>query len=223
MTEDDDEKKKKDKDEKKAYKTQTEQQTRKEENLPYFQKVERRLENSRRLKQKTATEKTRVENMIKQKQQEIKNAKNKESQKLAQADCQFLKQAKAELPLLKMRISGDIAKLNLILATNIKMPYNVLIDFALKPLPSERAKNKDKDKNKDKNNDKGKDNENKSKDTPNKQKETPEQKTGRDLYSLSRKGKNRNLPQAKKPARRKTPQQLSNSQQKTLPVRGGRD
>ena len=192
-------------DDKKPFKTRNELQNR-TESRPYFEKIRKLKENSQRLKQKADNEMKRVREMMKRKKEELKAAKNKTDKKLIQADYRFLRGALRELPSLKFKIMGDITKMNFILATKIKMPYRVMVDFELKPLPSQRQKNKDrdqdkgKDKNKNKNknapkgNDKaldqnsGKNNQNQA----NSQKEN-RQKLRQDILALSRQGINRNL------------------------------
>ena len=74
---------------------------------------------------------------------------------LLKKDLAFCQQALVEGREIDSRMTKDISTLENILATGEKQSYKVIIDIALKPLPSDRAKEKDKDKNKDKN--KGKD------------------------------------------------------------------
>ena len=203
-------------DDKKAFKTRNELQNR-TESRPYFEKIRKLKENSQRLKQKADNEMKRVREMMKRKKEELKAAKNKTDKKLIQADYHFLRGALRELPSLKFKITGDITKMNLILATKIKMPYRVMVDFELKPLPSQRQKNKDRDQDKDKgkknspndkNNDKangqnsGKNNRNQA----NSQKEN-RQKLRQDILALSLQGINRNLTPA---APQKRPVQQTN-------------
>ena len=86
--------------------------------------------------------------------------KNKEQPKsMEQADLDFCEGALGAMPGLEGRNSMDESTLQNILTTKTKQPYDVIIDIALKPLPSDRAKDKnnDKDKNNGKDKDKNKD------------------------------------------------------------------
>ena len=207
---DDEEKKKKDKKEKHPFDLSIEERRRLglSDNTEYFERVEKHLQNSKKLKEKPDREKNRIKAMLIQKENEIKKLKsgqNKEALALAQADKKFLKTALRVLPSVKREISRDIIKLEFILTTKIKMSYQVLSDFALKPIPSQRrnAKDKDNDKNKNKNKDKNK-KQNGDK-GPSKNTKSPEEieksKKSQHLYNLTRKGRNDKLTPLKKKRR----------------------
>lgn len=198
-TKPDDENKSSKKD-KKAFNLTHEEQQKKDDftNKEYFDKVKRLLQNSKRLKEKPARERSRVQAMIRKKESEIKElkkGKNKEALALANADKAFLKSALRALPFISMHISGDILKLETILATNIKMPYNVIADFELAPLPSQRSRGRNKDKDDKGKNNKGK---NSNKETNKKKgqstEKTEESKTGREIQNLRGIGPKRKTP-----------------------------
>ncbi len=76
---------------------------------------------------------------------------NVDEESLLQKDLVFCEEALVEGQDVANKIDGDRLKLENILATHEKQPYKVIVDVALKPLPSDRAKEQDKDKEKEKN------------------------------------------------------------------------
>ena len=223
---DDEEKKKKEKKEKHPFNMTIEERRRLglTGNEDYFQEVKKLLENSKKLREKPKQEKARIQLMLAQKENEIKKlkkSKNKDALLLAQADKKFLKGAIRALPLIKMQIDKDIVKLNLILATKIKVSYNVITDFGLKPVPSQRrnAKDKDNDKNKDKNKDKKQNGEKGSSKNTKSPEEIEKNKKGQHLYNLTRKGRNDNLT----PLKKKRKVRSRRSPQKTLQYAPSKD
>lgn len=213
-------------DDKKSFKSLHEEQKIAENQL-YFEKIRNLRKNSKNLIQKAEKERKRVQEMLKLKKAKLTTAKNKEEKNLISADCRFLQSALSELPRIEAEITGDITTLNLILASKIKMPYRVLVDFELKPLPSEKNKDKDKDKDKDKNKnkDKNKDTGKESgKDGKAPQDQSAKPQINSEDLRLLRNGINKNIMPTEPEKHPTTPQNNSNSNSKKLQsfLEGGR-
>ena len=99
---------------------------------------------------------------------ENNNNKTNPKNNLLEQDLAFCHLAISEGYILEAQSQNDTMELRNILKTGDEgRPYNVIVDIALKELPSERQQNKDKD---NENNKKNNENENESKDKPNKPK-----------------------------------------------------
>lgn len=144
--------------------TYSDEEHKKSRNLPYFEKVEHdktlaegviaKIEQIRReLKEKIA----KLQKELAEQSQTAKKGKENfdsvEDKDLARQDLQFCKLAYVEGALVKSEAQNGKRTLEDILEKREERSYSVIVDVALKPLPSDRVK----DKNRDKDNDKGKD------------------------------------------------------------------
>lgn len=114
--------------------------------VPVVKKAAEKADSIKRLLQKKirALEKALKENQ--KKQQTKSDAKEND---LAAADLSFCRGALKESKNVKNLILEGKKDLEEILATRVERPYSVIVDVALMPLPSDRAKQKDKDNDKD--------------------------------------------------------------------------
>ncbi len=177
----------------------------------YFDEVQKNLAHVRQVKNKIQQIKKELQIKIAELKQKVaaqqnkaaasQQGKNKEQPKsMEQADLDFCEGALGAMPGLEGRNSMDESTLQNILTTKTKQPYDVIIDIALKPLPSDRAKDKNNDK--DKNNGKDKNAEAKEKTSA-----KPQEKPGLTPQQLQqlRMGK----PLSAKPEAAKTPQKTN--------------
>lgn len=86
-----------------------------------------------------------------------KNNKNN-GENMVQADLAFCEAALSETDTLNVQNDGDVKQLETILTTKKEQPYSVVVDIALRPLPSDRNKGKEKGKEDDKGANGGNDN-----------------------------------------------------------------
>lgn len=122
--------------------------------LNFMQDAQMTLQRVQAVKQKLQQLKAELEKKIAElkKQNNSKENKGDKSKDMAQEDLKFCELALQEHPSLVSQNAEDENTLNEIILTKTEKPYNVIVDIALKPLPSDRNKdNNDKDKGNNKN------------------------------------------------------------------------
>lgn len=118
--------------------------------VEYFRRLKRSYEYSKRAREKVKP----VNESIKKRLQTIKSklfkCKNEEEKTLLRADFSFFSKCLPALDSLKQRIDDGLKMAERIFETGIKGECNLIVDFQIRPCPSERAdQKKDKDKKKD--------------------------------------------------------------------------
>lgn len=132
------------------------------ENIQESLKVKiKQLENQLRNKAKDDAEKARQKSSIALNVSEKSHSQQNGSEDdLLKQDLEFCKLGLVEGAQISAKMDNDKFTLESILATRVKKSYHVITDIALKPLPSDRAKDKDRNKDRDKEKAKGDEKEN---------------------------------------------------------------
>lgn len=150
----------------------------KPEDKSYFDKVKSNLQKVQKVKQKIQDIKQELQRKVAELQRKVNskqppkapkggknqganNAQNNAPEDMDKADLEFCKQALSEIPTLMTINQNNENTLQRILTTKNKESYYVIVDIALKPLPSARFKNNENNKNKDKDDKNKKDKQNK--------------------------------------------------------------
>ena len=137
--------------------TYSDEEHKKSNNLPYFEKVEHdktlaegviaKIEQIRQeLKEKIAKLQKELAEQSQTEKKGKENLDSVEDKDLARQDLQFCKLAYVEGALVKSKAQNGKRTLENILEKREERSYSVIVDVALKPLPSDRVKDKNKDK-----------------------------------------------------------------------------